>query len=126
MAPLQGVGIEASPVAGGSVAPKRPPPGAGEVAGAVQPKVARASSLDPRFLTCHPVAGGKGGGRGGAPVLSAPFRVQARRVWSRDSFAHAIAVATATTDITRARALYDNQEVEYPDPKDAMDAEHAT
>ena len=85
--------------------------------GAVQPKVARASSgLASGFLTRRPAAGGKGGGLGGV------LRDQARR---REYLDRAIRAATAVKDMRRAAELYDIQAKEFPEYDEYdMDAEY--
>ena len=104
-------------MAGGSVAPKRPPPAAGMDAGAVLPKVPRAASgLASGFLTRRPVARGKGGGLGGV------LRDQAQR---RESLERAIRAATADKDMRRAEELYAIQAKEFPEYAEYdMDADY--
>ena len=103
--------------------------------GAVPPKVAPLASLPGSVIffasvtwwgssrAPPPLARGWPAGRGSASVPPAPLRDQACRVWSQDSLARAIAAATAVKDMTRATEGVVRQEVEYPDPEDAMDAE---
>ena len=123
MVPLRGVGVEVSPGAGSSAAPKCPPPVAeGEGAGVGQPKVVRASSglatsgLASGFLTCRPAAGGKGGGLGGI------LQDQVRR-W--EYLERAIRAVTADKGMCRAAELYAIQAKEFPEYDEYdMDAEY--
>ena len=71
------------------------------------PKVARAASgLASGFLARRPVAGGKGGGRGGT------LRDQARRP---DNLERVTREATTDKDMRRAEELYLIQAAEFPE-----------